>query len=295
MCARCEALPKSAHPADHPLLKIRDPNTVIPKRLKEVPATPVPRAVVLPEPEPPKCTTAVGVSTDPPSERADASVSVEIRPETNDASTSTDIAVVEASVATEPMDVIVAPHTTPLEKIIEEKLTDADSNTDTEEINRVEMELSQTSSKSSPVNDSFKDITFQSTFVSNVNVEDGQIFPAGAEFIKCWRLQNSGDVAWPETTRLNFIAGDRMAAFNGAPLSYHVGRIEPGATTDVVAADMKAPEYTGKHTGYWRLADGRKHFGQNIRCEYVTIIYLYLDVISNFIFFIYSLESKWSF
>ncbi len=76
-------------------------------------------------------------------------------------------------------------------------------------------------------------------FVDDDNVEDGQVFPAGAEFVKSWRMQNTGSGAWPESTEIMFVAGDRMPAYAGAPLRYHVGRVEPGELSYVCAMDLK--------------------------------------------------------
>ncbi len=69
--------------------------------------------------------------------------------------------------------------------------------------------------------------------------EDGPLFDAGAQFAKSWRIQNVGEWPWPESTELTFVGGDRMPAFEGAPLSYHVGRVEPGDIVYVYAADLK--------------------------------------------------------
>ncbi|KAL5518731.1 hypothetical protein ACEPAH_414 [Sanghuangporus vaninii] len=107
----------------------------------------------------------------------------------------------------------------------------------------------------------------RATYVSDVNIEDGQVFPAGAEFVKCWRVRNDSETAWPESTCIIFVAGDRMPAFEGAPLSYHVGKVEEGATVEVTAFDMKAPEIPGKYVGYWRLSDGSEPFGHSVWCE----------------------------
>lgn len=76
-------------------------------------------------------------------------------------------------------------------------------------------------------------------FVDDDNVEDGQVFPAGAEFVKSWRMQNVGDIAWPESTEIIFVAGDRMPAFTGAPLRYYVGGVEPGEFAYACAMDLK--------------------------------------------------------
>lgn len=113
----------------------------------------------------------------------------------------------------------------------------------------------------------FSKPVLKAAYVSDVNIQDGQVFPPGAEFVKCWRIRNDGEAAWPESTRIVFVAGDRMPAFEGAPLSYRVGKAEVGATIDVTAFDMKAPEIPGKFVGYWRLSDGSEPFGQSVWCE----------------------------
>ena len=80
-------------------------------------------------------------------------------------------------------------------------------------------------------------------------------------------MLNDGEIAWPESTELVFVAGDRLLAFEDAPVRYHVGKVEPSALVDVYAADMKAPEVPGKYVGYWRLSADSKPFGQSVWCE----------------------------
>jgi len=105
-------------------------------------------------------------------------------------------------------------------------------------------------------------------FIDDDNVEDGQVFPAGAEFVKSWCMKNVGNRAWPESTELIFVAGDRMAASDDAPLQYHVGLVEPGDFSYVTAMDLKAPETPGQYVGYWRLVDGDgTRFGNSVWCN----------------------------
>ena len=105
-------------------------------------------------------------------------------------------------------------------------------------------------------------------FVDDDNIEDGQVFPAGAEFVKNWRLQNTGNTEWPDSTNIIFVAGDRMPAFEGAPLSYYVGRVEAGEYAYACAMDLKAPEVPGQYVGYWRLVDGNGiRFGSSVWCK----------------------------
>ncbi|PIL31453.1 hypothetical protein GSI_06154 [Ganoderma sinense ZZ0214-1] len=102
-------------------------------------------------------------------------------------------------------------------------------------------------------------------FVSDNNIPVGQIFPPGAEFVKSWRMRNDGTVDWPETTELVFVAGDRMAPYNGASPKVKVGSVKAGDEVELVSGEMKAPEVPGKYVSSWRLSDGKGNlFGHSI-------------------------------
>lgn len=106
----------------------------------------------------------------------------------------------------------------------------------------------------------------QATFISDNNIPDGHVFPAGAEFVKSWRLENDGTEAWGEGTQLVFVGGMRLAASANAPMTYDVGVVLVGEETDVCAGDMKAPEVPGRYISHWRLRDPQgRYFGQRVR------------------------------
>lgn len=112
------------------------------------------------------------------------------------------------------------------------------------------------------------DATLRATFVSDNNILDGQVFPPGAEFVKSWRIRNDGEVAWPETTDLVWVAGDRVLP--GIDERIHVGSVKAGDQVDVSAPEMKAPDAPGKYVNYWRLSngqDGGQLFGNSIWVE----------------------------
>ncbi|EJD54417.1 hypothetical protein AURDEDRAFT_110070 [Auricularia subglabra TFB-10046 SS5] len=110
------------------------------------------------------------------------------------------------------------------------------------------------------------------TFISNNNVEDGHVFPPGAEFVKSWLMANEGSTTWPADTELVYVAGFRMASTDDAPLRYHVGPVAPGDRVDVIAADMKAPDVPGRYIGFWRLSDGLGNFfGHRVWCDIVVV------------------------
>ena len=113
-------------------------------------------------------------------------------------------------------------------------------------------------------------VGYDAVFVADTNAEDGHVFPAGAEFVKSWRLRNNGSVAWPESTVVAFMGGDRCGAAKSSPMEYHVGSVPAGAFADVHVEDMKAPS-GGRYVSYWRLRDNAtsQAFGNQLWCEYV--------------------------
>lgn len=124
-------------------------------------------------------------------------------------------------------------------------------------------------SPSTEVKNSGPRMELSAAFVDDVTVPDGQVFPPGAEFVKCWRLINDSGCDWPESTELVFIAGDPLSTSastdNGATIS--VGKISPGELTDVWTWELKAPEVAGRYVGYWRLRANGELFGNSLWVE----------------------------
>lgn len=79
----------------------------------------------------------------------------------------------------------------------------------------------------------------QATYISDNNIQDGQVFPPGAEFVKSWIMRNDGETAWPEETTLRYVAGDRMAPREGATMRVPIGTVLPGADAELVGGEMK--------------------------------------------------------
>jgi next-to-BRCA1 protein 1 len=97
-------------------------------------------------------------------------------------------------------------------------------------------------------------------FVADVSIEDGANFLPGQSFVKIWKMRNEGPVAWPESTRLIFVGGDKFSNVDAVP----VPPVEPNGEIDI-AVDMQAPSKPGRYVSYWRLvaADGLR-FGQRV-------------------------------
>ena len=64
------------------------------------------------------------------------------------------------------------------------------------------------------------DCTYHATFVTDVTIPDDTRLAPGTEFVKTWRLRNSGTCDWGPGFRFVFIEGEPMggpAAVEGGP------------------------------------------------------------------------------
>ena len=86
-------------------------------------------------------------------------------------------------------------------------------------------------------------------FVEDVTVPDDTEMLPGQEFIKTWRLQNTGTCTWTSQYTLVFVDGDQMGGPSPLPL---VSSVAPNATVDV-SVNLKAPGTTGTYRGDWKL------------------------------------------
>ncbi|PPQ79402.1 hypothetical protein CVT25_002672 [Psilocybe cyanescens] len=103
-------------------------------------------------------------------------------------------------------------------------------------------------------------------FVEDVTVPDGQVFPPGAEFVKCWRLHNDSIHDWPESTQLVFVAGESLSSDKNE-LTVELGKVAAGAEIDVWTGELKAPDAPGRYVGYWRLKADGELFGNSLWIE----------------------------
>jgi hypothetical protein len=91
----------------------------------------------------------------------------------------------------------------------------------------------------------------EAVFVADVTVEDGTIIQPGEQFVKTWRVRNSGTIAWNEQYALQFFGDDRMEGPNSVPL----GRIvAPGETVEI-SVRLTAPQAPGRYRSTWKLCN----------------------------------------
>ena len=91
--------------------------------------------------------------------------------------------------------------------------------------------------------------TDQMDFVSDVTIPDDTEMLPGQEFIKTWRLENTGTCTWTKQYALHFVTGDQMSGIS--PLSI-TSPVTPGSTVDL-SVTFKAPGTVGTFRGDWIL------------------------------------------
>ncbi len=87
------------------------------------------------------------------------------------------------------------------------------------------------------------------SFVKDVTVPDGTVYPPGKPFAKTWRLRNEGACTWTTAFQIYFDDGDAM----GAPPAVNLPHaVDPGETVDVTV-EFQAPTTEGTYKSFWKI------------------------------------------
>lgn len=87
-------------------------------------------------------------------------------------------------------------------------------------------------------------------FEADVSYPDGSRLAPGADFIKTWRLRNTGSCTWDDRYSIVFDRGDLLGGPAAALLT--ASPVPPGQTVDVSLA-LQAPQDPGTYQGFWKL------------------------------------------
>lgn len=99
--------------------------------------------------------------------------------------------------------------------------------------------------------------TYDAVFVTDVTIPDNMELAPGTEFVKTWRLRNSGTCDWGAGFQFVFVKGEQM----GGPASVAVAPTNTGATVDI-SVHFQAPRKAATHRGAWRMrTPGGQEFG----------------------------------
>ncbi len=95
---------------------------------------------------------------------------------------------------------------------------------------------------------------YGATFVADVTIPDRTHLAPGAEFVKTWRLRNTGSCDWGTGFQFVFVDGEQM----GSPPAVDAPPTPTGGVVDV-SVRFKAPDQPGAYRSRWRMRapDGR--------------------------------------
>ena len=83
----------------------------------------------------------------------------------------------------------------------------------------------------------------------DVTIIDGTQMTPGQEFVKTWKIKNTGTCAWGEGYGLIYLYGEKM---NGQPIPLSIV-VQTGEEVEVTV-NLKAPEKTGNYISAWQMA-----------------------------------------
>jgi hypothetical protein len=105
-----------------------------------------------------------------------------------------------------------------------------------------------------------------SAYVSDVTIPDGTVMDPGDEFVKTWKIKNTGTCEWTTSYAIAFVSGNAM---DGKTTALEQS-VEAGEEVEI-SVKLAAPEDPGTYTGYWRLQNASgAYFGQLVFVQIVV-------------------------
>ncbi|MBC7877132.1 MAG: hypothetical protein H7Y59_08190 [Anaerolineales bacterium] len=100
----------------------------------------------------------------------------------------------------------------------------------------------------------------------DVTILDGTQMTPGQEFVKTWKIKNTGICTWGEGYGLLYLYGERM---NGQPIPLSVV-VEVGQEVEV-SVTLKAPDQVGSYISAWQMATASGvPFGVELNCKIIV-------------------------
>lgn len=97
-----------------------------------------------------------------------------------------------------------------------------------------------------------------SVFVSDVTVPDDTEMTPGQDFVKTWKIKNTGTCTWGTGYSVLYAYGEKMAGV-AEPLT---SAVAPGEEVEV-SVRFKAPDKAGQYPSTWRMANANNSpFGE---------------------------------
>jgi hypothetical protein len=131
--------------------------------------------------------------------------------------------------------------------------------------NKTLIPTNQVTNNGNPTKRSSGPLCNDSVFVEDVSIPDGTILLPEKNFIKTWRLKNTGTCRWTTSYAIGYAYGNRMEGIETKLPNV----VDPGFTVDV-SVEMTSPKENGWYPGWWRLkSEDGSYFGDFV---YVSIL-----------------------
>ncbi len=88
-------------------------------------------------------------------------------------------------------------------------------------------------------------------FISDATYPDGAVVTVGQEFVKTWKVKNTGSCTW--TTGYRIINANYGEKMGGLPTAL-TAEVLPNTEAEI-SITLKAPSKPGTYSGYWRLTN----------------------------------------
>ena len=87
---------------------------------------------------------------------------------------------------------------------------------------------------------------------ADVTIPDGTPMTPGQEFVKTWKIRNTGNCAWGDGYELTYSYGEKM---NGQPAP--IGQLVSSGQEVEVSVNFTAPTKVGEFTSAWQMTNPR--------------------------------------
>jgi hypothetical protein len=137
--------------------------------------------------------------------------------------------------------------------------------TATEAVTATVEETTQPTATAAPTNNPFETTPTQiicddAKWVEDVTVPDGTQMSPGQDFVKTWKIRNTGSCTWGTGYAPIFAYGEKMGGI-AEPLT---GAVAPGEEVEI-SVRFKAPTNTGEFSSTWRMANASNiPLGENV-------------------------------
>lgn len=111
--------------------------------------------------------------------------------------------------------------------------------------------------------------TDNAKFIADVTIPDGTSMLAGEQFIKTWRIQNTGKTTWTTDYAIQYLEGNLQG--RNSVLTFNITQaVPPGEFVDV-SVPFTAPAKAGAYSSYWKmLSASGYYFGEAVSINIVV-------------------------